>query len=141
MPFGKYGGLEQSAREESNERSKVYWQSHYDLQSKEISRVAGTDGMQTAIRQCRQTEIILARPRQGDSRSSKRELLPHQRTHTQKTSSPLQQAVRVSGTHLETPCKTCKNQLHVQQNHKSRAQLQGSSRISITRASSEEQQG
>lgn len=51
--------------------------------AKEIGRMAGADGMQTAIRQYRQTEIILARPRQGDSRSSKSASSPTPPAHTQ----------------------------------------------------------
>lgn len=91
-------------------------------EAKEISCMAGADGMQTAIRQYRQTEIILARLRQGDSRSPKWEhILPCPTSTHKRPSSPLQQAVRVSETHLETPCKTCKERWHVQKNCKCRA--------------------
>lgn len=63
-------------------------------EAKEMGRMAGADGMQTAIRQYRQIEIILARPRQGDSGSSKRECsLPCPTSTNRRPSSPMQQAV------------------------------------------------
>lgn len=94
MSFGKHGVLGQSTQERVLEDPELIGKAITICEAKEISRMAGADGMQTAIRQYRQTEIILVRLRQGDSRSLKRErTLPcPTSTHT-RLSSPLQQAV------------------------------------------------
>jgi len=122
MPFGKHRVLGQSTQENVREDPELIGKAITIGEAKEIGRMAGADGMQTAIRQYRQTEIILARPRQEDSRSSKREcILPCPTSTHSRPSFPLQQAVRVSEAHLETPCKTCKERQHVQTNPKRRA--------------------
>lgn len=75
MPFGKHRILGQSNQERVLEDPELIGKAITICEAKEIGRMAGADGMQTAIRQYRQTEKILASLRQGDSRSSKRECI------------------------------------------------------------------
>lgn len=65
MPFGKHGVLGKSIQERVLEDPESIGKAITICKAKEIGCTAGADGMQTAIRQCRQTEIILARLRQG----------------------------------------------------------------------------
>lgn len=73
MPFEKHRAFGQSPQERILEDPELTGKAITVCRAKEVSHMAGADGMQTAIRQCRHTEIILARLRQGDSGSSKRE--------------------------------------------------------------------
>lgn len=84
MPFEKHRAFGQSPKERVLEEPELIGKAITVREAKEVGRMAGADGMQTAIRQCRHTEIIPARPRQGDSGSSKRErILPAPPAHTQ----------------------------------------------------------
>lgn len=65
MPFGKHGVLGKSAQKRVLEDPELIGKAITICKAEEIGRMAGADGMQTAIRQFRQTEIILARLRQG----------------------------------------------------------------------------
>lgn len=63
--MGSTGFWTKHSRERVLEDPELIGKAITICKAKEIGRMAGADGMQTVIRQYRQTEIILARLRQG----------------------------------------------------------------------------